>query len=85
MKRLIFAFICLVGCAGVASAACTQEELLAKAQAFSANVQQVSQKDPAKYQEAMTAMQKDLPALQQNSADTSKLCEFYDTWNAKLK
>jgi transketolase len=85
MKRLLFALLCVAGCAGLAHAGCTQEELVTKAQEFSTLVQQVAQKDPQKYQEVAQAMQKDLPELQKNAQDTSKLCEFYDTWTAKLK
>jgi outer membrane murein-binding lipoprotein Lpp len=85
MKRLLVALICVVGLAGVSYAGCTQEELQAKVQEFSTNVQQVAQKDPQKYQEVALAMQKDLPELQKNVQDMDKVCKFYDTWNAKLK
>ena len=85
MKRLLFALLCVVGCAGVANAGCTQEELVTKVQEFNTLVQQVAQKDPQKYQEATLAMQKDLPELQKNAQDINKMCEFYDAWNAKLK
>ena len=88
MKKLIFAIFCVVavaGLAGVSHAGCTQEELQAKVQKFSTNVQSTAQKDPQKYQEVALAMQKDLPELQKNAQDMDKLCEFYDTWNAKLK
>jgi outer membrane murein-binding lipoprotein Lpp len=82
---LIAAVFCVTGLAGVSHAGCTQEELQAKVQEFSTNVQAMAQKDPQKYQEAMLAMQKDLPELQKNAQDMDKVCEFYDTWNAKLK
>jgi len=85
MKKLLLALLCVAGCAGIAHAGCTQEELATKVQEFSTLVQQVAQKDPQKYQEVALAMQKDLPELQKNAQDVNKMCEFYDTWNAKLK
>ena len=85
MKKLLVALICVVGLAGVSHAGCTAEELQTKLQEFVSNVQQVAQKDPQKYKEVELAMQKDLPELQKNAQDINKVCEFYDSWNAKLK
>ncbi len=85
MKRLFFALLCVAGCTGISYAGCTQEELQAKVQEFSTKVQQLAQKDPQKYNEVATAMQKDLPELQKNAQDMNKVCEFYDAWNDKMK
>ena len=85
MKRILaFTVLMVLGTAGYAAAACTAEEAQAKAQAFQQAAVSAAQKDPQKYQDAMTAMQKDLPALQQaNNLDA--LCKFYDDWAEKLK
>lgn len=83
-KIAIFTFILALGTSSYAIAACTQEEATAKAQEFQQVVMQSAQKDPQKYQEAATAMQKDLPALQQAN-DLDAICAFYDKWTAKLK
>jgi len=87
MKRLLFALLCVVGCAGVAHAGCTQEELAVKVKEFSTLMQQVAQKDTQKVQEVAQAIQKDLPELQKDAQtkDLNKVCELYDTWIALLK
>ena len=83
-KVLALTVMVLLGTATYATAACTVEEAQAKAQAFQQAAVNAAQKDPQKYQDAMTAMQKDLPALQQaNNMDA--LCKFYDDWAEKLK
>jgi len=85
MKKSIFIAVMLVlGSVSYAAAACTAEEAQAKAQAFQQAAIAAAQKDPQKYQEAMTAMQKDVPELQKaNNMDA--LCKFYDEWAEKLK
>ncbi|MDR1275117.1 MAG: BTB/POZ domain-containing protein KCTD2 [Candidatus Accumulibacter sp.] len=85
MKKTFF--LCLavfLGSVGLAHAACTVEEAQTKAQAFQQAIVTAAQKDPQKYQQAMTAMQKDLPALQ-SASDMDALCKFYDDWTKKLK
>ena len=73
-----------LGASSYAVAACSVEEAQTKAQAFQQAAMAAAQKDPQKYQDAMTAMQKDLPELQKaNNMDA--LCKFYDDWTAKLK
>ena len=86
MVKKIFALIVMVllGTATYATAACTVEEAQAKAQAFQDAAMSAAQKDPQKYQEAVTAMQQDLPALQQMN-DMDALCKFYDDWTNKLQ
>ena len=87
MKRLFYTFVCVVGLAGVSYAACTEEELQAKVMEFSGKVQQLVQTDPQKYQEIAMAMQNDLPELQKSAeaGNLDKVCEFYDSWNNKMK
>lgn len=83
-KVAVFSLLLTLGTSSYAIAACTQEEAVAKAQDFQQVILQAAQKDPQKYQEVVTAMQKDLPALQQaNNLDA--MCTFYDEWTAKLK
>ena len=83
-KILAFTIMMVLGAAAYAGAACTVEEAQAKAQAFQQAAMNAAQKDPQKYQDAMTAMQKDLPELQKaNNMDA--LCKFYDDWAEKLK
>ena len=83
-KVLALAVLLTLGSASYAAAACTNEEAMAKAQAFQQAAMEAAQKNPQKYQEAVTAMQKDLPELQKIN-DLDKLCKFYDDWTAKLK
>ena len=83
-KALVVSLALLFGSVSFAGAACTVEEAQAKAQAFQAALMEAAQKDQKKYQEAMVAMQKDLPELQKaNNMDS--MCKFYDDWTAKLK
>lgn len=83
-KVAMFAVILTLGLSSYAVAGCSQEEAVAKAQEFQQVLMQAAQKDPQKYQDVVTAMQKDLPALQQaNNIDA--VCKFYDDWTAKLK
>ena len=83
-KIAIFTLFLALGTSSYSIAACNQEEAMAKAQEFQQVAMQSAQKDPQKYQEATTAMQKDLPALQQAN-DLDAICSFYDKWTAKLK
>jgi hypothetical protein len=85
MKKILLVVLCMVGCAGVSYAGCTQEELQGKAMEFSTKVSQLAQKNPQKYAEVAQAMQTQLPELQKNAADIDKLCAFYDEWIAKMK
>ena len=83
-KVLALIVVALLGTATYAAAACTAEEFQSKAQAFQEAAMSAAQKDPQKYQEALTAMQNDLPALQQAN-DLDALCNFYDDWTNKLQ
>ena len=83
-KSLILGVMLLLGTASYAGAACTVEEAQAKAQAFQQALMETAQKNPQKYQGAITAMQKDLPELQKTN-NMDALCKFYDDWTAKLK
>ena len=83
-KSILIAVMLVLASVTYAGAACTAEEAQAKAQAFQQAAIAAAQKDPQKYQEAMTAMQKDVPELQKaNNLDA--LCKFYDDWAEKLK
>ena len=83
-KILAFTIMMVLGSASYAGAACTVEEAQAKAQAFQQAARNAAQKAPQKYQEAMAAMQNELPELQKaNNLDA--LCKFYDDWAEKLK
>ncbi|MCC8193978.1 MAG: BTB/POZ domain-containing protein KCTD2 [Deltaproteobacteria bacterium] len=83
-KVLMFTVLLTLGATSYAVAACTPEDAMAKAQEFQQVIMQAAQKDPQKYQEVVTAMQKDLPELQKaNNMDA--ICKFYDDWTAKLK
>jgi hypothetical protein len=86
MKKVLVlgCMMMLLGSAASAGAACTQLELLAKAQDFQQTYAAAAQKDPQKTQEATLAMQKDLPELQKAN-DVEALCKFYDDWTKKLK
>jgi hypothetical protein len=83
-KVLALSVVMFLGSIGIANAACTAQEAQDKAQAFQQAAMASAQKDPQKYQEAMTAMQKDLPELQKVN-DMDALCKFYDDWTKKLK
>ncbi|MDL2210447.1 hypothetical protein LJC26_06560 [Desulfovibrio sp. OttesenSCG-928-O18] len=83
-KVLALTVMLTLGAVSYATAACTTEEAMAKAQAFQQAAMEAAQKNPQKYQEAVTAMQKDLPELQKAN-DLDKVCKFYDDWTAKLK
>ncbi|MDR1162323.1 MAG: BTB/POZ domain-containing protein KCTD2 [Candidatus Accumulibacter sp.] len=83
-KAFPLGVVIFLGSIGLAHAACTVEEAQTKAQAFQQAVVTAAQKDPQKYQQAVTAMQKDLPALQ-SASDMDALCKFYDDWTKKLK
>lgn len=83
-KSILIAVMLVLASVSYVGAACTAEEAQAKAQAFQQAAIAAAQKDPQKYQEAMTAMQKDVPELQKaNNLDA--LCKFYDDWAEKLK
>lgn len=83
-RILAFTVLIVLGTAGYATAACSAEEAQTKAQAFQEAAMTAVQKDPKKYQDAMTALQKELPALQQaNNLDA--ICKFYDNWTEKLR
>ena len=83
-KVFIFTVLLSFSVGSYAFAGCSTDEAMAKAKAFQEVVVDVAQKDPQKYQEIMTAMQNDLPALQ-TSDNMDALCKFYDDWTEKLK
>lgn len=83
-KSVVLTVLLVLASVGHLGAACTAEEVQSKAQAFQQAAMAAAQKDPQKYQEAMTAMQKEVPALQ-NSNNLDAICAFYDTWTAKLR
>jgi hypothetical protein len=83
-KVFVLGCMMLLGSATSVGAACTQQELLAKAQDFQQIYTAAAQKDPQKVQEVTLAMQKDLPELQKSN-DVDALCKFYDDWTQKLK
>ena len=83
-KAIVLTALLTLGAFSHAAAACSVEEAQAKAQAFQQAAMTAAQKDPQKYQDAMAAMQKDLPELQKIN-DMDALCKFYDDWTAKLK
>jgi dihydrodipicolinate synthase/N-acetylneuraminate lyase len=78
MRKILVLSLLLGLCgAGSAGAACTPEEMAAKATAFQQALMAVAEKDQQRYTDAMTAMQKDLPELQK-AQDMDALCRFYD-------
>ncbi|MDR1228097.1 MAG: hypothetical protein LBK55_03625 [Azoarcus sp.] len=83
-KVLALGAVMFLGSIGIANAACTAQEIQDKAQAFQQAAMASAQKDPQKYQQAMDAMQKDLPELQKTN-DMNAMCKFYDDWAKKLK
>lgn len=83
-KTLAFTVLLALGAASPAMAACTPEEVVAKAQEFHQAIMQTAQKDPQKYEEAVTAMRNDLPKLR-DADNFDAVCKFYDDWTAKLK
>jgi hypothetical protein len=83
-KILVWSLFLAFSGAGYAGAACTPEEMAAKAAAFQQSLVEVAQKDPQKYAAAAAAIQKDLPALQQ-AQDADALCRFYDEHLERLK
>ena len=86
-KSFMIAVLMVFAGGAFAHAACTAEEASAKAQEFMNAATALAQKDAQKYQEVATAMQKDLPALQQSATnnDLDALCKFYDDWIEKMK
>lgn len=83
-KAIILSSLLTFGAFSYAAAACTVEEAQAKAMEFQQAIMTAAQSNPQKYQDAMLAMQKDLPELQKIN-DMDALCKFYDEWSEKLK
>ena len=83
-KSLLVAAVYLLATVAVAKAACTPEEVQAKAQQFMELAIQLSQKEPQRYQEVVQAMQSQLPEFQKTN-DLDGLCKFYDEWTAKIR
>ena len=85
LKRSILLALGMVLCPGVfGEAACTPEEVQAKAQEFMNAAIALAQKEPQRYQSVAQARQNELPELQK-SDDLEKICNFYDTWIVKMK
>ena len=84
-KSFMIAVLMVFASGAFAHAACTPEEAGAKAQEFMNAATTLAQNDAQRYQEVTTAMQQQLPALQQNVNDLDALCKFYDEWIAKMK
>lgn len=90
-KSFLLGAVFLLATGGFAKAGCTQEEMMKKAQDFTAAMQTFmqahAQSEPQKVQELGLSMQKDIPALQQKAAagDMDALCGFYDSWIEKMK
>ena len=86
-KSFLIAVFMVLASGALAHAACTPEEATAKAQEFMTAATTLAQKDAQKYQEVATAMQKELPALQQNATngDLDAICKFYDEWIEKMR
>jgi len=83
-KILTFAVVMVLGTVSYADAACTPEEMQAKAQAFQQAAMATAQKDAKKYQDVMATMQQELAELQKaNNMDA--MCKFYDDLTAKLQ
>ena len=83
-KSFIIAAAMLFASSSFAMADCTATQAQEKGMAFATTIQEAAQKNPAKYMEAVTAMQNDLPALQAGG-DLDALCKFYDKWATELK
>lgn len=63
--------------AGIASAACTPEELQAKATTVATQLQTLAQKDAAKFQQVVQDFQQKSTELSQKG-DMDELCKYYD-------
>jgi Skp family chaperone for outer membrane proteins len=87
-KTLIGATLALFVLAPAAHAACTQQELQAKAANYSKRVQEVIQKDHSKAQalgaKVQEASQKLQEAMKQPGAGMDEVCAFYDKLIAEL-
>jgi hypothetical protein len=83
-KILMFTMVMVLGTASYVGAACTPEEMQAKAMAFQQAATATAQKDAKKYQDVMTTMQKELAELQKAN-DMDAMCKFYDDLTAKLQ
>jgi len=81
-KVLAFCAMLWLGAVSQADAACTPEDIQAKAQAFQEATIDLARRDQAKYQEVMTAIQKNPP---QQSDDLEALCNYYDEWVKKMQ
>jgi predicted negative regulator of RcsB-dependent stress response len=68
----------------MAYAGCDANEAQQKALKFSQVIQEMSQKDPQKYAQAMQELQPELLKVQQGQ-DLEALCTFYDKALERLK
>jgi seryl-tRNA synthetase len=88
-KTLIGAALAFVLAAPVANAACTSEQLQAKAAAYSKRIQEVIAKDHTKAQalsaKVQEAAQKLQEAMKQPGAGMDEVCQFYDKLLAELE
>ena len=85
MKRTVLLVLSMLLCPGVSvNAACTPEQIQAKAQEFMNIAIALAQKDPQRYQSVAQALQNELPELHK-AGDFEKICLFYDNWIAKMK
>ncbi len=90
MKRsIIGATLALLAAAPAAQAACTSEQLQAKAAAYSKRIQDVIAKDHTKAQaftaKLQEASQKLQEAMKQPGAGMDEVCQFYDKLLAELE
>ena len=87
-KTLIGAALALLVLTSAANAACTQQELQAKAADYSKRVQDVIQKDHTKAQalsaKVQEAAQKLQEAMKQPGSGMDEVCSFYDRLIAEL-
>jgi seryl-tRNA synthetase len=88
-RKVLGAALALLLAAPVAHAACTSEELQAKAAAYSKRIQEVVAKDHTKAQalgaKVQEAAQKLQEAMKQPGAGMDEVCRFYDQLIAELE
>jgi hypothetical protein len=86
--QIVFVALALLAMAPAAQAACTSEQLQAKAAAYSERIQDVIAKDHTKAQaftaKLQEASQKLQEAMKQPGAGMDEVCQFYDKLLAEL-
>ncbi len=81
MKKIVVAALAIIALSGSSAFACTQQELQAKAMAFSAKLQDLAKKDP---QKASAWSQQYAAKMGAAPTNVDEACKFYDDLTATI-